>query len=455
MTALLLLCVLFCAALPVPYVAAALPAIWLAQGTMLGTRAALFTAGPAQVNVADLVLLTLIARFAFSVVRTREVVAHRPLYLAFAIFVLVNFMATLSSGVLAADAPVMAGVTALVRLCSEIALVPILAQTVRSLPQARRCVGILLVTIGALVAIQFVNFLGASHGFTIGEVQGIERGEVRYFGPMGDSVGSILLLGYLYSLCASSLLGAAASLGGIMLTAGLGALFSTGVGTLIFVFFGMRATAARAFLSRYFWLLPALAFAGLVAVVTIGKPLSKTLVERVTGGAYSNSADQRVASGRLGVAMILDNPMTGVGYTGYQWALGRYGGERAYDLALSSGATTNANNQLIQTMTDAGLPGLLAFVWLMFCAARLLHGLGVQSHDRFLAIFYLAGFLWLLTQVLGNQAAVWLVPSSYVARFLWIILGTGVAVAKLLPAAGRHLVPEAEPDRPQTSLVSA
>ncbi len=455
MTALLLLCVLVLAVLPAAYVAAALPAVWLLQGTLLGARAIVFNAGPVGVTVVDLVLITLIGKLAFSIVCRRTLAMDRPLFVSFAIFMLVNLLATLYSGVKVADAPVSHGMTALVRLGSEFALVPVLAQMVKSLTQARRCAGILVVTLAVLALIQFINFFGASRGFTIGEVQGLERGEVRYFGPMGDSVGSVLLLGYLYSLCASSLLGTAGFLGGIMLTAGLGAIFSAGVGTVLFLFFGLRADAARAFLARYYWLLPALVFVVGLGLIQVGQPLSKTLVGRLGGGGYTKSADQRVATGSMAAAMIADNLFTGVGYLQYESALGRYGGERVFNLSRSDGATANANNQILQCLADAGVPGLVAFGWLAFCAARLLRGLGAQRHDRLLGTFFLAAFLWLLAQIFGNQAAVWLVPGSYVARFLWIILGTGIAVARLLPSSQTEISPDVESDRSEPVLTSA
>ena len=448
MTALLLLFAVCCAALPAAEVAAALPAIWLAQSTLLGGHEEIFMAGPVHVTMADMILLTLLAKMSFSVVRTRAWIAHRPLYFALAIFVIVNLLATLAAGVKFGAGPMVHGLTALGRLGSEMAIVPILAQTVRSLVQARRCVRILLFTLGVLAAIQFINFFGASHGIIIGEVQGIERGEVRYFGPVGDSVGSVLLLGYLCALCFSSVLGVGAFFGGIVLTAGLGAIFSTGIGTVIFLLFGVRASAARSFISRYFWLLPALAFAALIAVVTIGKPLSQTLIDRLSGGNYARSADQRNASAGLAVAMLADNLATGVGYMGYEAALARYGGEKFFDLAHPDGGTANANNQILQSLTDAGVPGFLACVGLIVCAARLLRAAGAQCGDRFLATFYLGAFLWLLTQAFGNQAAVWLTPASYVARMLWIILGTAVAVTKLLPAKLPVLSPAARPESP-------
>jgi hypothetical protein len=97
---------------------------------------------------------------------------------------------------------------------------------------------------------------------------------------------------------------------------------------------------------------------------------------------------------------------------------------------------------------------LLAFGWFAFCAARVLHGVSARHDDRFLRTFFLASFLWLLAQIFGNQAAVWLVPGSYVARFLWIILGTGIAVARLLPSSQTESSPEAEGDRSEPVLAS-
>src|SRR5205807_197218 len=86
-------------------------------------------------------------------------------------------------------------------------------------------------------------YFGAGHGIIIGEVQGIERGELRYFGPVGDSVGMVLLLGYLASLCFANLAGTALFLGGIQLTAGLGAMLAAAVGTGFFFAFGARTRA--------------------------------------------------------------------------------------------------------------------------------------------------------------------------------------------------------------------
>ena len=144
--------------------------------------------------------------------------------------------------------------------------------------------------------------------------------------------------------------------------------------------------------------------------------------------------------------MILDNPVLGVGYMGYERALERYGGDAYCDLQHPDGGTANTNNQILQALTDGGIVGLLAFAVLITVAARLFLRVAAQSEDRFLSAYYLAAFLWLLTQVFANQTAVWLNPSSFIARLLWIILGIGVALARLLPEprsipAPQQLVP--------------
>ena len=74
---------------------------------------------------------------------------------------------------------------------------------------------------------------------------------------------------------------------------------------------------------------------------------------------------------------------------------------------------------------------MLATAALLFFAARVLLGVAKLTHDPFLSTFYLGAFLWLLAQIFGNLAAVWLIPSSFVARFLWITLGIAVAIQKL------------------------
>ncbi len=180
-------------------------------------------------------------------------------------------------------------------------------------------------------------------------------------------------------------------------------------------------------------LLPLLALAALVSLSLFTNSLDTTLLDRLTSGNYLDSGAQRGTSTKFAATMILDNPLLGVGYMGYERALKQYGGDAYFDLQHGDGGMANANNQILQALTDGGIVGLLAFAVLITVAARLFLRVAARSEDRFLSTYYLAAFLWLLTQVFGNLAAVWLNPASFVARLLWVSLGVAVAVARLLP----------------------
>ena len=228
MTALLYLLVVVCALLPTRYVAPSLPALWILQNTILGEPGVLFNAGSAHLSLVDFLLVALLLKMVVTVVSTRQFPVDKLLYGAIAIYFGVNFLATVAAGAKFGNAQLIPCMTSLARFVAEIVIVPIMAQAVTTIPQAKRCIGIVIATLAVLAAIQFINFFGASHGFVIGEVQGTEREEARYFGPLGDSVGVVLLLGFVVSLCFANVAGIVAFLGGIVLTAGLGAIFSAG-----------------------------------------------------------------------------------------------------------------------------------------------------------------------------------------------------------------------------------
>ena len=452
MKALLLLAVVLCAALPTLWIAAALPVLWVLQRLLPPELAGLVRLGPVELAPVDLVILLLFGKLAVSSVVKKEVVWDRPLYLALGGYLVVNFIATLLAGIKFGEPQLVRCATSLARFISELLVVPIIAQCVQTLPHAKLCIRVLLGTVAVLAVIQFFNYFGAGRGWIIGEVQGIERGELRYFGPVGDSVGMVLLLGFIASLCFANLAGTALFLGGILLTAGLGAMLATGVGTGLFLLFGTNTAPVREFARRKLFLLPILALGGVMTLFVFAKPLTKTLTDRLSTGTFAQSGAQRGTSAQLAAVMILDNPFFGVGYMGYERALGSYGGDRYFDLDQPDGATANANNQLLQALTDSGVFGLLAFGALIFAAAQIFLRVAARTDDRLVATFFLSAFLWLLAQVFGNLAAVWLNPSSFVARLLWVSLGIAVAVARLLPAT---TVLPAEIPRPEPELLPA
>jgi O-antigen ligase len=438
MKAILLAIVLLSGFLPVCYVAAALPALWIIQRTLLGDPGILFSIGGADLSMVDGVIVALLLRALYSLLVTRQLALDRPLYLALGVFFLVNFLATLAAGAKFGMSPMLRSTISLARLATEVALVPILAQSITSRAQARRCFQIVLGTLLVLAVIQFVNFFGASRGFAIGEVQGAERGELRYFGPVGDSVGFVLLLGYVIALCAARPVPVLLFAGGILLTAGIGAVLGLLVATALVVLFGIDRDALRTVSRRWLWLAPIAALVIAVAAVPLARPMAGTLIDRLSSGAFQQSGSQRKDSATLGLRMFADNPLTGVGFMGYNAALERYGGKEFFSLAKEDGGTANTNNQWLQVLADSGLPGLAAFIGVVATAATLFLRISRRCDDALLRIGLRGACLWLLAQTFGNLAAVWLVPSSYIARFLWVLLGIAVAAGRLHADATRH-----------------
>jgi O-antigen ligase len=443
MNALILVAVLIFGLLPNRWIAPTLPLIWVFERFLPtddqppipggNVPPLLVHVGAIGLSPADLIIILLLVKLAFSLALHKELVIDRSVYLGLAFYLSVNLLASLGAGMKFGEAAFLGSLTSWARFVAEALVIVIISQTIQTPAQAKRILRILLGTLVLLAAIQFVNCFGAGHGFVIGEVQGLERGEPRYFGPVGDSVAMVLLLGYLVALCFASVTGAALFLGGILLTAGLGAVVATCVGTALFFFFGLRTALVRDFALRLLVLFPLVALAALVSLSLFTDSLGTTLRDRLATGNYLQSGAQRGASTKLASAMIFDNPLLGVGYMGYQRALEHYGGDAYFDLEHPDGGTANANNQILQALTDGGIVGLFAFAVLITVAAGLFLRVAARSKDRFLSTYYLAAFLWLLTQVFGNLAAVWLNPASFVARLLWVLLGVAVAVARLLP----------------------
>ena len=433
MVAILLVLVILSAVLPIPYVATMMPACWILQDSLIRPDSLLMTSGSMNLRVVDILILMLLARTLLVVVREKKFVLDIPLYAAITLFFAVNLLASMAAGIKFGDAQLMRGLTSLIRLGAEIAVLPVIALTVTTKTQAKRCLGFVIALLAVLALIQFINFFGASHGVVIGEVQGLERGRMRYFGPVGDSIGMVLLLGYALALCFGNLPGVALFGGGILLTAGLNAIMVTAVATLLFLLLGWRTAHVQACIQRNLVLLPLFAIGAVILGVLFFKPLAKPVLDRLDSGSAATSGKQRLASATMAGRMIADNPVLGIGYMGFESALPRYGGGQYFDLNRRDGGTANTNNQFLQILTDSGIAGLLAFAIMMLCAARLILIITRRKDDAFLSTFYLGVFIWFCAMGLGNQASVWLVPSSYIGRLLWTVLGTAVALDQCMP----------------------
>ena len=435
MKALVFMMVALCAIVPIRWVIAALPGIWIFQRLLPAEIAVLAHLGGTELSPADLVIVQLTLRTAVNVLRRKELVVDASVFAALGVYLGVMLLASFAAGLKFGEGQLMRCVVSWTRFVSELLVLPIAAQAIRDPGSLRLAIRVLLGTLAAVALIQFVNYVGAGRGIIIGEVQGLERGELRYFGPIGDSVGVVLLLGYVASLCYANVPGVALFLGGIVLTAGVGALLAAGVATVLFVLIGSRTPAVQRFLRRYLAAVPIALLVAVIGLAVFAKPLTQTLLSRFTTKSYESSGAQRSASAQLAGAMFTNNPILGVGYMGYERALERYGGEKFFDLEHPDGATANANNQLLQSLADGGLLGLAAFLLLIAASTRLFLRVS-RCSDPMVGTFFLAAAIWLLAQLFGNLAATWLNPSAFVARFLWITLGLAVAAGRALPATG-------------------
>lgn len=441
------------ASVPMCYGLAWIPCLIVIQRLYLEPDDVVFSIGPGDVSASDFATMLLCGRYFFEIIRGRNVVRDKAVFVGIAVYLAVVFLASIFSSIRFGQGHAISCFTSCVRLVPEMLIVAMMANAVKNLDQARRCAWILIGLLGVLVAIQFVNAVGASRGFTIGEVQGMERGEPRYFGPVGDSVGFVLLLGYLLALCHGRLVLAGLVIASIVLTAGLGAMFAAAVATGFFLLFVRHAPAFGGAVRRLLWAVPILLFGGLAAVVLFSQTLLAPMLRRAENHGFENSGAQRIASGTMARKMFEENPLTGVGYMGYERALFHYGGEKFFNLAKLDGGTANANNQFLQTLSDAGLPGLAAFALLMSVIVRRIW-LTARSGDPFFGPYYLAVLLWVLTMIFGNLAATWLNP-SYISRIMWIVTGSAIAVGRLLAERAEESSAEDAAPQPTPGLTLA
>ena len=133
-TLLLLLIVAVWALLPNRYAAAGLPAFCVLQRLLIDGDLSLFAVGPLHFQAVDALLLLLLAKCIFALAMEKELAVHGPLYFAIGLYLGVNLLATLAAVARFTDAPALGSVTPWIRLVSDILIVPITAQAVRTLP---------------------------------------------------------------------------------------------------------------------------------------------------------------------------------------------------------------------------------------------------------------------------------------------------------------------------------
>jgi O-antigen ligase len=257
-------------------------------------------------------------------------------------------------------------------------------------------------------------------GFQFGEVQDTQ-GLTRYFGPLGDQVGFIIALFCFRELLVGRALLAIFHGAAIFATGTRGALLTLFVG-LLMVYFSGRKRQKNAPL----WV----KLVAVALVVFLVAVFGTMMVTRLTDVEHLGSGlTQRSLSMLLGLKVFLGNMLTGVGYSGFRFAALGYDPEALFpEFALN--VITNTQNQLLQVATDAGIPGVIAFLLLMKIIYKALKSAEETAKDESRYSFG-AGRIWLVALLVGNQTAVWLLQGSIISYLFWVLVAMTAVTAKL------------------------
>jgi O-antigen ligase len=293
----------------------------------------------------------------------------------------------------------------------------------RQFPWLRRSLGAL----GYVMAVPiFVGawFLGS--GLEVGEVHG-----ARTFGFIGDQVGFVLVLYVLWHLISRNYVRALFFAVAILATGTRGALLALFVGVLV------TALQRRSLGDRRVKLRTVVGVPIVLLVVLFTTDLGGTRT-RLTGRAVGrgSNVDQRLLTQRLGLEVFTESPLVGVGYNGYRLkaiehgAIPRFAGQLG---RYSPNFTANASNQLLQTATDAGVVGVVVFGLLFLGLLRVVLAAARQADPDTSALLF-AAYFWFWSLLLGNQAAVWLLPGSFIAYLQWVCVAVAVVALRAGPA---------------------
>jgi len=348
--------------------------------------------------------------------------AHAALLLFYAVLVATTGIAAFRFGLVYFRAEL----TALLRFMVQgVAVMLLLSQVLRE-----KQFGALWKSLGLLGWLMVVPiFLGVAFFGTdvnVGEVHGREA--ARSFGFVGDQVGFVLVLWVLWSVMSRRYLHAGVFAVAILATGTRGALISLAVGMLFLL---LKHREVRRLKVRISTLVAIpLALGVLVFTTDLGGARQRLLGKEAFG--RRTNLHQRVLTQQIATEVFVRNPILGVGYSGFRARAMERGARARFVRQMGIYAptyTATAGNQFLQTLTDAGVVGLAALAVLFFQLLRLLEVAARGAEPR-AAAFLFAGYFWLWGMIVGNQAASWLLPGSFISYVLWIAAAAAVAVLR-------------------------
>jgi hypothetical protein len=377
----------------------------------------------ADIQVSDLVLVLVASRIGSSVVMHRRKLFIDCVHAALAAFLGLLLIATLLAYFRFGSEMFLGEIVALSRLIVQVSVVVLIEHAVRADEEFARVERLLDYGGYVIAATVYLNPWLLRYGISLGEVQ-VQEEMVRYFGPLGDQVGFMLLYFIFKQLIVHNFLGLAVLGGALVLTGTRGALVALAIGLAVFAW-RRHGHFAKRYSGRTFTLLWLVTFVGIAVWYDLGGMRSRFLDQ----GSFEGSTAQRLLTADIAVRVFADNVLTGVGFTGFRYRALDYGAVKLAIQELGGFAPNfiaTAGNQYLQVATDGGVLALASYIWMIFVFCRTLGRVAEQTHGKHGAMFA-AGYVWLLSLALGNQFAVWILPGSLVSYLFWLVLGLAVS----------------------------
>ena len=286
----------------------------------------------------------------------------------------------------------------------------------------------------ALVATRWVGYLAAGSIyagmlFGIGEINLVETGvsAYRYQGVLGDSVKLFLLPFIFWEILRGKYIGAGFLTAALLLTGGRFGLIGLMAGLIYILFFRRKIKTFTKHRTSYLGV-AALVLLGLLSLGFIQnwggmrtRFLKPTILEYGVG--------RRVETWKLGLLMGKDFWLTGAGYNAYRLLFPEYCGQGPVDVMFPV-FSTETFSQVIKSLVDGGVFGVVTFAWMMFNFLNIVHT-RVEQGDRELKAFLSAGYVTVITFMLLSPFVVWLNPGSKVGYAFMLFMALAIKLRGL------------------------
>jgi len=382
--------------------------------------------GEADIQAYDIALLIVLYKVVCSLIFRKQPIYSCRVFTFIIIFIFVLLEATVIEYYRSGEEIFFGEMISLLRFIAQISVVFVLTYSINDQWQISMTEKI-IEYLGYLVAITvYFNVIAVHLGFQFGEVQPAE-GMIRYFGPIGDQVGFILLLFIYKQLIGGNVLGALFLGGAVVATGTVGAIGTLIVGLVIMAIHMHKETR----LDRVIGIMAAVSFTGLFGLLFM-LDFGSIQTRIIEGNVFQMSGIQRILTFKLAAQTFWENLFTGVGFTGFRYHAADFDAESVFIRGLSKFSPVyiaSASNQFLQVATDGGLIALAAFSWLIITCLRTLRSTIQYTRDGLQELMR-AGYVWLLSLVIGAHTAAWLLPGSLIGYLLWLILGVALAARR-------------------------